>query len=79
LLTGPWALRRSDSHGVNHGVANSREIQLFVSMLLRGRASRQGIPTGNQPPADGAIDLSDLDSFVTCLLGGRKSGRDQLP
>jgi hypothetical protein len=54
---------------VNHdGAKNGRDVQFFVSILLTGGASWRDVCSGDQPPTNGAIDLGDVDPFVTCLL-----------
>jgi hypothetical protein len=54
---------------VNHdGLKNGRDIRNFVDILLHGGATWRDICSSDQPPTNGAIDLTDVNPFVTCLL-----------
>jgi len=53
---------------LNHdGLKNGRDIQSFVSLLLGGGANWRDVCSGDLS-GNGALDLSDVPPFVTCLL-----------
>jgi hypothetical protein len=50
------------------GLKNGGDIQSFVDLLLSGSGSWRDVCSGDQPPLNGVIDLSDVVPFINCLL-----------
>jgi hypothetical protein len=53
------------------GLVNAEDIGRFADVLVNGGGSPQEICAGDlHQPANGVIDMDDVDDFVACLLAG---------
>jgi hypothetical protein len=57
---------------MNHdGAANGRDVQNFVDLLLVGGADWRDLCSGDmEATPDNALNIDDVDAFVSCLMGG---------
>ena len=54
----------------NNGSVDGADVALFASVLMSGGSAQQTCASDVAAPADGVVNLTDVNAFVQCLLNG---------